>query len=247
MDEVDYSQFLYRPGEAPKEPKPEKKRRKNDRPDRGKGKRAALVVIVVLLCFSLLFMCVDFFAKGKVTKGIYSLISKAEYEYYLVAASYPTRDMAHAGALLAENAGGAGYLFAENGDYFVVFGVYTSQPDAQKVIDRNGTFFLYTLSFSTANTDLANLVDGLVRNVSVALDGMDAGTFTESGLQTVLNNYVVLFSAYETDGERENALKSFVLSCLNGLDPGITERTSLLFRTRHMLCSVLFSSRETFA
>ena len=189
----------------------------------------------------------DFFAKGKVTRSIYSLIVKTEYVYYFVASSYATRDMAHAGALAAENAGGAGYMFAENGSYYVLYGVYHSKTDAQKVIDRNTNYFLFTLSYKVSDTKLANLIDGLVRDVSLSLNGMDAGTFTEGSLQTVLNNYSLLFAAFESDNDEEIALSSFVLSCLQGLSPGITERTALLFQTRHMLCSVLFCARDTFS
>lgn len=246
MDEVDYSKFLYKPDSPLKPPKPENKSQKKERKPRSRGKKAVTVVIVVILCFSILFVCVDFFAKGKITRSIYSLMIKHEYSYYLVTSSYPTRDMAHAGALLAENGGGAGYLFSENGDFFVAFQVSVSKTDAQKIVDRNANYFLYTLSYSTSQTNFANLIDGFVRDVGIALDGMDAGTFTESGLQTVFTNYSVLFSAFEPESDEETSLQTFILSCLNSLGPGVTERTALLFQTRHMLCSVLFSARETF-
>lgn len=248
MDEVDYSKFLYKPVSPSSPPKREEKRPKKERPEKKrKGGKILLAVIVVLLCFALLFLCVDFFAKGNVTKKIYSMMSKNEYSYFLVASSYPTREMARAGSLLAEQNGGAGYLFTENGDYIVVFGVYTSQPNAQKVMEKNTSTFLYTLSYSTSRKELGNLVDTLVRDVCIALDKMDEGTFTESGLRNVFQNYVILFSAYECETDEEKELVGFILSCLNGLDPGITERTNLLFQTRHMLCSVLFSARETLA
>ena len=208
MDEVDYSRYLYRPEQPTRPPKQGKDRSPKHRPVRPTWKRVVTIVIVVVVCFSILFLWVDFFAKGNVTRSIYSLIVKTEYVYYFVASSYATRDMAHAGALAAENAGGAGYLFAENGNYYVLYGVYHSKTDAQKVIDRNTNYFLYTLSYKVSDTELANLIDGLIRDVSLSLNGMDAGTFTEGSLQTVLNNYSLLFAAFESDNDEEIALAS---------------------------------------
>lgn len=248
MDEVDYSQFIYRqPSFQPPENKPRRNRPEEPNEKKTRLKRGVTVVIVTLLCFSIVFFCVDFFSKGKIIRSIYSALVKNEYTYYMVACSYPTRDMAHAGTLLAENSGGAGYFFSENGDYIVIFTFFTSKTDAQKVLDKNKNFFLYTVSYSTSDTELGNLLDSFVRDVGVALDKFDEGTFSESGVKTVLDNYIVLFSAYETEEEEKIELVSFVSSCLNRLDPGTTDRVSLLFQARHMVCSVLFSARDTFS
>ena len=103
------------------------------------------------------------------------------------------------------------------------------------------------MSYKVSDTDLANLIDGLVRDVTLSLNGIDEGTFSEGTLQTVLNNYSVLFASFESEEENEIALSSFVLSCLRGLSPGITNRNALLFQTRHMLCSVLFCARDAFS
>lgn len=244
MDEVDYSRFLYKPYSP--EP-PEKKKHKDFSEKKSGKKKVFTVIIVILLCFAILFVCVDFFSKGKIFDSIYSLIAKTQYSFYCVVRSYPTRDMAHAGALLAENGGGAGYLFSENGDFFVVFNIYSDKSDADSVSAKNLNSFVYTLSFSTSSTKLANLIDDFIREINSCLNQIDSGTFSDGTLSALKDNYLVLFSAVEPKNEKETSLVSFIVSCLNSISPGTTERTSLLFQTRHMICSVLFSSRDAFS
>lgn len=244
MTEVDYSRFIYQPNCA-KPPSDDKRKREKKR--KSGGKKVFTVIIAVVLCFAILFFCVDFFAKGSLTEGIYSLMRKTGYSYYAVCRSYPTRETAHAGALLAENGGGAGYLFSENGDYYVIFGIFAEKTDAQSVASKNSDTFIYSLSYSTTSTDIAGLIDSFVRDMSIYLDNVDDGTFTENSLAMARDDYIVLFSSYEPKNDKETSLVSFILSCLDEIAPGTTERASLLFRTRHMLCSVLFAARETFS
>lgn len=244
MNEVDYSRFIYQPncGKPPsKEP-----RKREKKPKSGK-KKVFTVIIAVVLCFAILFLCVDFFAKGSLSDAIFSLMKKTSYSYYAVCRSYPTRETAHAGALLAENGGGAGYLFSENGDYYVIFGVYCDKTDAQSVSSKNADTFVYSLSYSTSSTELANMIDSFVRETSSYLANVDDGSFTENSLSSVRDNYIVLFSSYKCKNDKEESLVSFIVSCLREISPGTTKRAQLLFTTRHMLCSVLFSSREAFS
>ncbi len=244
MDEIDYSRFLYRPTgeEPPKEPKKCKEENKSP-----KKRKVFTVVIATILCFAILFLCVDFFSKGKIREVISSIIKSHSYTYYAVVRSFPTRDMAHAGVLLAENGGGAGYLFTENGDYIVIYGIYQDKPTAETVSKKNNLYYVYTLNYKSSNSELANLIDEFFRETSVCLDNIDGGTFSESSLSAVKDGYLVRFSALETKNDKEKSLVAFIISCLTSLNVGTTERTALLFQTRHMLCSVLFTAKDAFS
>ena len=202
------------------------------------------MIVCIILCFSIVFLSVDFFSGGKLIRAVYSTMVKTKYDYYFVAASYPTREKANAGVLLAEKTGGAGYLVSEDGAFTVVLGVYTGEEDAKKVVEKNKATFVYAFSFSSSDTDLSGTVDKFVKEGVVILEKIDAGAFGDNTLRTFIDTYSVIFASFEREETEKKSFLSFVLSCLEGLDPGTTDRTSLLFQTRHMLCAVLFAARD---
>ena len=248
MPEVDYSQFLYRRPVSPDDDeRPEKHdRKKRNRKDKSAAKRFFVVFLCILLCFGITFCVTDFFSGGKLLKKVYALMVKPQYAYYLVCSSFPTREMAHAGVLAAESGGGAGYLLYEE-SYLVFYDVYFDKPTAETVATRNDAYFVYETAFSTSDTDLAGAIDKLLRNVSAILGELDAGTSGENALREELSAQKIIFSSFSRDEERKAALIDFTLACLDGIEPGITSRTTLLFRTRHALCSVLFTARDAFS
>ncbi len=155
--------------------------------------------------------------------------------------------MAHAGVLLAENGGGAGYLFTENSNFIVIYGIYSDKTEAETVAKKDNLYYVYTLTIKTSNTELGKLLDEFFKKTNVCLNNVDGGNFTESSLSTLKDGYLVRFSAIKTKNDKERSLVSFIVSCLNSLNVGTTERTALLFQTRHMLCSILFSAKDAFS
>lgn len=245
MDEVDYSQFLYnRPPSAPEPPVTHHRERRREK--KGRGKTAVLIVVTVLLCFSILFFCVDFFSNGKLVKGIYGKIVKNEYTFYCVAIAYPTRETARAGVLLSEENGGAAYLIAEEKDFVVLSGVYCDKTSAEKVAEKNASFFTYTVKFATRDTALGNLIEKFVKETTVCIEKTETGEYNENLLSSHINNYSILFSSFEADSEEKKDYLSFLTSCLHSVEPGVTERAIVLFRLRHMLCSAIFSAKDLF-
>lgn len=249
MDEIDYTPFLYqkssdRPTPASKKEKKEKRRSTSEK---GRGKTVFVVVVAVLLCFAIVFFCADFFTNGNLLKKIYAGIVKHEYVYYCVAIAYPTRETALAGVLLSEKNGGAGYLVADDNTYTVLSGIYTEKTDAQQIADKNTGSYVYTLRYKTSATDLANLTDEFVRETATVVTGLDAGTFSDAALSSHFNRYAVLFSSYQTDNEKEREYVSFVVSCLQSIESGVTERATVLFRVRHMLCATIYAAMDTFS
>lgn len=244
MDEIDYSRFLYRPI---KDEPPQKPKRNREEKKPGKTRKIFTVIIVTVICFALLFLCVDFFSKGKIRDVLLSAIKSRSYSFYAVVRSFPTRDMAHAGVLLAENGGGAGYLFTENSNFIVIYGIYSDKTEAETVAKKDNLYYVYTLTIKTSNTELGKLLDEFFKETNVCLNNVDGGNFTESSLSTLKDGYLVRFSAIKTKNDKERSLVSFIVSCLNSLNVGTTERTALLFQTRHMLCSILFSAKDAFS
>ena len=247
MDDIDYTPFLYHKT-SPEKSRTSKEKRSDEKPPKhGRGKTVFVVVLAFLLCFGILFFSVDFFANGKILKKIYASFVKNEYEYYMVAVAYPTRETAQAGVLLSESNGGAGYLLSDENGFTVLSGVYTDKAGAQKVVDKNHGSYLYTLRYATSSTELGNLTDDFIRETETVVSNLDVGTFSDATLSSHVNRYLILFSAYETENEQEAEYVSFLTSCLQSLDPGTTERTTLLFQIRHLMCVAVFSAKAVFS
>ena len=251
MDEVDYSQFYYRPEDNNRDKPPKREKKRPDRSEKSRKKNFVLIITAVIMCFAILFLCVDFFGKGFLIKKIGSLFNKTEYSYYLVVASFPTRDTAYAGSLTAETSGGAGYTFKSDNSYLVALSAYSSEPDARSVASKNGAaYFVHTLSFSTDDVETANLIDKFIRETDTCCYKIESGLLTESELNTTLNNYKVLFSDLsekkKTDENTSSSdLLDFIVNSISGINAGITNRTQLLFQLRYCMCTTLFSARES--
>ena len=249
MDEVDYSQFYYRPsgGECPR--KPEKKDKKSKPPKRKKNKWT--IFFAIILSFAILFIGVDFFGKGILIKNIKGLLGKNKYSYYLVVSSHPTRDTAYAQSLTVKHKGGAGYVFKNEDKYLVALAVYTSEADANNVVSKNGsTYFVHKIQFSSSDTETANLIDSFVCETIECCFELECGTLTESVLQSTLNNFSILFNELsdkkKEEGNTECAnLLLFVNQSLSSINAGIVERNELLFQLRYCLCSLTISTFET--
>ena len=246
MDEVDYSQFYYRPsgGECPH--KPEKKDKKNKPPKNKKNKW--VIFFAIMLCFAILFIGVDFFGKGILIKNIKGLLGKNRYSYYLVVSSHPTRDTAYAQSLTIKHKGGAGYVFNNDDKYYVALAVYTSEPDAKNVATKNGSvFFVHTIQFSASDNDTANLIDSFIRETIECCFQLEYGSLSENLLQSTLNNYSVLFEDLankkkETGNDDCVSLLLFVKQSLSSINAGIVDRSELLFQLRYCLCSLIIST-----
>jgi hypothetical protein len=242
MDDIDYTRYLYKKSGRENVVK-EKKHRPHS------VKRIVVSVIAVILCFAIVLLCADFFGKGKIFDKLSSYFKNTEYDYYFVAASFPTRETAYAVSVAAVQSGGGGYLFTDGNAYIVAYSAYTELSDAESVAAKNSSssFFVYTLSYKTSDTDFANAIDSFARDIASCCVSLENGSLTESDLNAVIDNYSKLFSAFDDLNESETHLASFIVSALSSIQIGITQRTELLFRLRHSVCSVLVSARETFS
>lgn len=249
MDEVDYSQFYYRPNNDRKEP-PKRENKHGNRNGKRKKKNYILLISAIILCFAILFLCVDFFGKGFLIKKIGSIFNKTEYSYYLVVSSFPTRDTAYAGSLTAETSGGAGYTFKSDKSYLVALSVYVSEPDASRVVAKNGaSYFVHTLSFSASDSETANLIDKFIRDLDACCYKIESGLLTESELNGILNNYKIMFSDLSEEKKADENINSyellaFIIDSLSDINAGVTNRTKLLFQLRYCMCSSLFSAQK---
>ena len=243
MPEVDYSQFLYRRS-VPPEYDDKRKRSRKDKPEKKprKGKQVFVVTLCIVLCFAIVFCCVDFFAGGRLVKSVYSMMVKPEYVYYLAACSFPTREMAHAGVLAAENGGGAGYMTLEE-TYLVFYNLYFEKTEAENVVAKHGAYFVYELSYASSDTDLCNAIDAFLRETSDVINGVDAGTAGENALFDTLNAHRIILSSFDRQEEKKQLFLTYCLGCIDGLYDA-SSRSSMLHKTRHALCAVLFAARD---
>ncbi len=240
MDEIDYSKFLYKKNVVIEKPKKRKK------PTSPRYKKFLYASVVILLCFSILFLTVDFFGKGILSDSLISIFSQSNYSYYLVVEECKNKDMAYACSISSKNGGGAGYIFNDDNIFYVAYAAYLTKTDASNVVSKNtnANMSVYTISFKSNDTDFCNLVYDFCSDTIECCNSLDDGVISEGELNKYLSAYKTRFAIIDNFDEKYLNVATFTINTIEEIDAGITQRNDLVFQLRHALISILFSVKE---
>lgn len=128
-----------------------------------------IVVCTIVLCFMLtLAACVTFSGEGFIGVFFSNSNVKAESVFAVATGSYADIALARANADLIKNRGGAGYVVGKE-EFEIVYSVYRSKEEAQKVCDNLGDNTVYVKEIEIAKGKFSWCDKGLQKTVNNAL------------------------------------------------------------------------------
>lgn len=248
-EEVDYSQFYYRreknktavpssDAQKPAESGAKKRKKRSFKP--------LLVILLIIVLFGIVFFSADFFTNGALISMVSATLRGNSYEYYLVVRQNSGRDLAYAQSLLVKQAGGSGYIITTEEDFLVVYANFTDRTNASSVAAKNGATYVYTLGFTSKNTDFYNACDGAIRSINDGATKLETGAITDSEFLGVLNGVRADMLALKTeliDGGKEADvnLLEYLIGGIDGLNVATSTRIALLSDVRYLLSGVIVS------
>ncbi|NLL55732.1 MAG: hypothetical protein GX242_00765 [Clostridiales bacterium] len=192
MSEVDYTQFIYKKctsnnqEENIAKKKPKNKKTPTDYMGRS---NKFFVFVVVLLCFGIVFLSVDFFNNGKLTSFVLKAFDGNSYNYYLVVSEHPSRELAYEQSAIVKDGGGSGYVWQDE-KYLVVYSLYMDKSSAVSVANKNTRAYVKSLSYSSKKTEVFNFCNTLISTLSTASYDYEKGQITESELLSITKNQI---------------------------------------------------------
>lgn len=242
MSEIDYSQFLYnRKVEEVKEMRtfPSKK------PKRPKKFKPLIVLLVVVLCFAILFFSVDIFTNGFLVDKITASLRGNIYNYYFVVADRSNRELSYAQSLLVKQGGGSGYIFNNDG-FKVVYSVLVDKNQANTVCAKNVETYVYTVSIVSKETKLFNAADILIRNLITSSLRLEKGEINESDVLVFINSgkadMLLLKEEYLKQNKEEYVnLVDFILESLGGINLTTNTRIGVISDLRYITSGLVVS------
>lgn len=106
---------------------------------KSKKVKGFFVAVLILLCFGIITVSADLFSGGAVMSKLSETFGSdyAGKHYFIVQGGYPAKTTAEAEALAARKSGAAGYIYNQNGNYYVVLASYADKKDAESVKSKN--------------------------------------------------------------------------------------------------------------
>jgi hypothetical protein len=244
MSDVDYSQFFYKK----KTGKESVKKQDTPIPVEPKKKRSKFFVFVVLLlCFGLVFFSVDFFNNGYLIDTITIAFKGNTYAYYMVVSELSSRELAYAQSLLVQQGGGSGYIWQEEDSYYVVYSLYVDKATANAIASKNSRTFVKDASYNSKNTEVFNLCNRIIEELSNGCIDYENGVITESQLLEMINTEKT--EAYnlidELSNSKENTIiLNLALDSLEELDVASTSKLNLLSDIRYVCSSIAVNMED---
>lgn len=246
MSEVDYTQFVYKKTVNKKEDKKEGKqvqKKEVNTPAFKKSKSNKLfVVVVVLLCFGLVFFSVDFFRNGQLTNLIANAFKGNSYNYYMVVSEHPTRELAYEQSNIIKEGGGSGYVWHEE-KYFVVYSLYMEKSQATTVANKNTRAYVKSLSYTSKNTETFNFCNSLISTLSTASYDYEIGKLTESELLSIttakLDEAKLLKEKLQKANSKQRLnLLNLTIECLNNINIVKSAKLEIISDIRYVCSSI---------
>ncbi len=222
------------------------KRGETERVKAKRSKKPLLVLITLIVIFAIIFFAADFFTNGKLLDTVTASLRGNSYEYYFVVTETGGRDLAYAKSLLIKQMGGSGFIIDEKNKFLVVLSVYPDKSEAAAVSAKNPNTYVYTLGFTSKNTDFFNTVDKAVSDISAALKNLESGLISESecygSLLSVKGEIVKLKAKIlESGNASELNLLEYIIGGIDGLEMGKGTRLNFLSDARYVLCGIISS------
>ncbi len=257
---MDYSPYyyVYEKGEEPKTsdtvacaPHAEGRKRRFD----VMGVIAVLLIILPVIA-ALIFS--DTLTGGNVRAAFKEVFGGGKSTFYLVArGAYDSERDARAHATVTRQAGGAGYIYCNDGQYFVVLATYFSKKEAKSVADKNDGTIIVELT-STASKRYSSTDKKLCKQVveyavqaaeelsecASALDSRALGTAEAFAVCAKIRDEAYEYKSRILDElvgtEREEALS--VIEPLFGGTEAVTtlsDEATLVPAMRYVVCSAV--------
>lgn len=236
MSEVDYSKFYYKRNTRTKGPPSRARKRAAESATQKSGEafegaavggaragrkgNGLFVLTVLILCTAIVFAVANSFGGGFLSEYVSALFKGNSYNYYLVAAEFSSRELAYANSAIVKEGGGSGYIM-QDGNYFVVYSLYSDKGAANKVAAKNNRTFVKEISYKSKNTEVFNCVNDVVYGLSTACTGYENGEITESELLSVINTQTAKVTALSQKldaADSSSKLLQLTLACLNNLN-----------------------------
>lgn len=99
---------------------------------------SSIVVLIIIVSMASALVFADVKTGGTVWNAVVRTFSGDTYNYYMVArGAYDNERDAVAHATVTRQAGGAGYIYNQNGKYYVALATYFTKKEAKSVCDKN--------------------------------------------------------------------------------------------------------------
>ncbi len=242
MSEIDYSQFSFN---RKVETKKESDTFSYKKPKRQKKHKPLMVILVIALCFALLFFSVDLFTNGYLVDKISASLKGNIYNYYLVVADRSNRELSYAQSLLVKQGGGSGYIFNNDG-FKVVYSVFIDKNQANTVSSKNVETYVYTVSIASKETKFFNVADNLIKSLVNCSLRLEKGEINESDVLVFINSgkadMIELKEEYlKANNDDYVNLINFFLETLNGINLTTNTRIGVISDLRYITSSLVIS------
>ncbi len=105
---------------------------------RGRDYFGAIVVTLIIVPIIAVLIFADVRTGGSIKTAVSRLLNGNTYVFYMVVrGGYDSERDAVAHASVTRGAGGAGYIYTEDGQYFVALATYLTKKEAKSVVDKN--------------------------------------------------------------------------------------------------------------
>lgn len=148
-----------------------------EKPGKKRGHGTAVVLLLIIICFSFTFLALDFLSGGFFLKEFDNtlFVSKTYVEegkfYAVYSGIYANLNNAEAVVPLEQSKGGAGYVLKRENRYLMLLAIYENKADAESVIkkqkDAGGNAALLELEFPPVST--AKMSEGKKKATEAAL------------------------------------------------------------------------------
>lgn len=264
---MDYSPFYFKYDRKSSSPEPLKDKDfsfntcANPKPKRDYFS-VVLVLLIILPVIAVLIFA-DVRTGGHIGTAVKRLVSGDKYVFYMVVRGpYDTERDANAHATVTRQAGGAGYIYTEEGKYYVALATYLSKKEAKSVMDKNdgstitelklkagelygGTYGkLYKRSIEFAYESIENLTD--------ACSGLDAHSLSTDEALKICSE--IRDEAYDIKSEildlPSGADKERLLSVIDPLFGGteavttLSDESTLVPAMRYIACSTVHKTQK---
>lgn len=266
---MDYSPFYFRynkktdEDEAPSfydyecSPEPRRKRKK------GRDYLGAIFVILIIVPVLAVLIFADVRTGGSIKTAVSRLLNNDTYVFYMVVrGGYDSERDASAHASVTRGAGGAGYIYTQDGQYFVALATYLSKKEAKSVSDKNdGTIVkecklkageLYKGTYGDLYKRTVECIYDSVTELYEASEKLDAHSLSEEEVLAVCSK--IRDTAYDVksdildipSGSDKESLLAMIEPLFGGTEAitTIADESTLAPAIRYVICSTISNTQR---
>lgn len=237
---------------------------------RRKGKRGrdyfgAIIVALIIVPVIAVLIFADVRTGGSIKTAVSRLLSNDTYVFYMVVrGGYDSERDANAHASVTREAGGAGYIYTRDGQYFVALATYFTKKEAKAVADKNdGTIVeefklkageLYDGTYGALYKRTVECIYDSVTELYEASEKLDAHSLSEEDALAVCSK--IRDTAYDVksdildipSGTDKERLLEMIEPLFGGTEAitTVADESTLAPAIRYVICSTAYKSSTTY-